>query len=165
MRRQAIGLSQKALADASGVSLRMIGAIERGSTSVSTSTLDRLGIALGASLADLVREAGQTARLTVDRLGWTGEKGGRGTLLSSIPARKETETWEWLLQPGDTYSAGADPAGWYVQVIVVEGTLTLKIGDKERQLSNQAWVFQSDATHAFMNQTRARVRFFRITVC
>ena len=165
-RRQLIGVSQKALANAAGVSLRMIGAIENGSTSVSTSTLDRIGVALGASLADLVRETGQQeATLTVNRLGWTGERGGQGTLLSSIPARKEAETWEWLLQPGDAYCAGADPIGWHVQLIVVEGTLTLKIDNAERKISKQAFAFPSNVTHAFMNRTRSRVRFFRITVC
>lgn len=165
-RRLAAGLSQKALAEASGVSLRMIGAIENGSTSVSTSTLDRIGIALGASLADLVREEGaHAASLTVNRLGWSSERGGQGTLVSSIPARKEAETWEWLLEPGDSYNAGADPAGWHVQLIVVEGTLTLEIGGERMKLSHQSHAFASDIRHSFVNRTRSRVRFFRITVC
>lgn len=103
--------------------------------------------------------------LTVNRLGWTGERGGRGTLLSSIPTCKKAETWEWLLQPGDRYSAGADPVGWHVQLIVVEGTLTLKIGDAERKLSNQVFAFPSDMEHAFSNRTRSKVRFFRVTLC
>ena len=48
-RRQAAGLNQKGLAEASGVSLRMIGAIEGGTTSASTATLDRIGMALDAT--------------------------------------------------------------------------------------------------------------------
>ena len=55
-RRQTAGLSQKALAEASGISQRMIGAIEAGATAVSTATLDRIGIVFDATLADLVAD-------------------------------------------------------------------------------------------------------------
>jgi transcriptional regulator with XRE-family HTH domain len=88
------GLSQKALAEASGVSLRMIGAIERGATSVSTATLDRIGLALHATLTDLVRDPHSVAMNdAINRVGWEGSRGGKGVLLSSVGARREVETW------------------------------------------------------------------------
>ncbi len=163
--RGAAGLSQKALAQASGVSLRMIGGIENGATSVSTSTLDRIGVALGASLADLVADPAQERSSTIDRLGWQGERGGEGVLRTSVVARREVETWEWTLQPGERYQAGADPKGWHVQVIVVEGCLSLQLADGEHELRAQAMLFDSAQAHAFANRGEGLLRFYRITIC
>ncbi|HVJ62495.1 MAG TPA: XRE family transcriptional regulator [Tahibacter sp.] len=165
-RRIAAGLSQKALADAAGLSLRMIGAIEAGSSSVSTSTLDRIGLALGASLAELVAAPGQPrAPKVLRRLGWSGASGGTGVLMTSLAARREAETWEWRLEPGERYAAGADPAGWQVQLIVVKGRLTLELDGDERTIEADVHVFASDRPHAFANRSRGVVHFFRITIC
>lgn len=163
--RTAAGLSQKALAEASGVSLRMIGGIENGATSVSTSTLDRIGLALGASLADLVADPARERSSVIDRIGWQGERGGQGVLRTSVVARREVETWEWTLKPGESYQAGADPQGWQVQVIVVEGCLSLELSDGERELRAQALLFDSAQAHAFHNRGDEPLRFFRITIC
>lgn len=160
------GLSQKALADASGVSLRMIGGIERGGTSVSTATLDRIGLALHATLADLVREPGSASmNNAINRLGWEGPKGGQGVLLSSVSANREVETWEWLLQPGERYQAGADPSGWHVLIVVVEGTLTLELASGAMTVSAGCHLFDSSQEHRFANRGRVPTRFFRSTVC
>ena len=165
-RRVAAGLSQKALADAADVSLRMIGAIEAGTSSVSTSTLDRIGLALGATLAELVAEpASPRAPRVLRRVGWHGDGGGTGVLLTSLVARREAETWEWHLAPGERYDAGADPAGWHVQLIVVRGRLTLEIDGGEHAIEADVHVFASDRPHAFANRTRGLVHFFRMTVC
>jgi transcriptional regulator with XRE-family HTH domain len=165
-RRVAAGLSQKTLADAADVSLRMIGAIEAGTSSVSTSTLDRIGLALGATLADLVAEpASSRTPKVLRRLGWKGTNGGSGMLMTSVPARREAETWEWRLEPGERYEAGADPAGWHVQLVVVKGRLTLELDGDERTIESDVHVFASDRPHAFANRSRGVVHFFRITVC
>lgn len=164
-RRSALGLSQKALADASDVSLRMIGAIESGSTSVSTATLDRIGVALDATLADLVSDPSQPPAAQIDRLGWVGDRGGQGVLVSSIPARREIETWDWRLEPGDRYDAGADPVGWRVMLIVVEGQLTLELEGEKREILPGAHLFESTRSHAFANASDRPVRFFRHTIC
>ena len=69
--RQNAGLSQAALAEASGLSRRMIVALEQGDTNISLSRLDRLAEALGVGFADLVRDpAAQTLRL--DAVAWRG---------------------------------------------------------------------------------------------
>lgn len=164
-RRTEAGLSQRALADAAGVSLRMIGAIENGASSVSTSTLDRIGWVLGASLSELVADPRFPSPQQPRRLGWKGRKGGTGTLLSSVRAAREMETWEWRLEPGESYQAGADPQGWHVQLVVVSGLLTLQWGDEEQLLSTGAHLFASDRTHAFLNRADGPVHFFRMTVC
>ena len=54
--RRRSGLSQVALAQASGISRRMIVNLEGGETNISLSSLDRLAEALGASFVDLVSD-------------------------------------------------------------------------------------------------------------
>ncbi len=162
--RTTAGLSQKDLARASGVSLRMIGGIEAGSTSVSTATLDRIGVVLDATLAELVADPAAMRRdPVVDRLGWTGTHGGEGVLRWSLEARREVEAWEWRLEPGERYQAGADPQGWHVMIFVVEGRLTLELEDGVIDIARDAHLFDSAQAHAFANRGLEPVRFFRCT--
>lgn len=66
--RQEQGLSQRALADQSGLSRSYVCDIERGrGTEPSLTTLDKLAAALGASRADLMRAAGLIDRAMVPR--------------------------------------------------------------------------------------------------
>jgi len=163
-RRTAAGLSQKDLAQASGVSLRMIGGIEAGSTSVSTATLDRIGMVLDATLADLVVDPMAARRdPVVDRLGWTGPKGGEGVLRWSLETRREVDAWEWRLEPGERYQAGADPEGWHVMIFVVEGRLMLELEGGVIEIERDAHLFDSAQAHAFANTGSGPVRFFRCT--
>jgi len=162
-RRTAAGLSQKALAEASGVSLRMVGGIENGATSVSTATLDRIGIALDATLADLVADPSALRGARIDRVGWSGDKGGEGILRWSIDARREVELWEWRLEPSERYQAAADPVGWHVMIFVVQGRLTVELETGMIEVSAGCHVFDSAQTHAFSNRGKEAVRFFRCT--
>jgi len=162
-RRIAAGMSQKSLAEASGVSLRMVGGIENGATSVSTATLDRIGIALDATLAQLVADPLASGSARVDQIGWRGDKGGEGVLRWSIDARREVELWEWRLEPAERYQAAADPAGWHVMIFVVEGRLTLELETGTVEVRSASHVFDSAQTHAFANLGKKPVRFFRCT--
>jgi transcriptional regulator with XRE-family HTH domain len=161
--RTEAGLSQKALAERSGVSQRMIGAIEAGASTVSTATLDRIGIVFDATLADLVCDPRGPRGRIVDRLGWIGEKGGAGTLRWSLDARREVDAWEWRLEPGDRYEAAADPEGWHVMLFVVEGTLTVEVGDTADTVRADGYLLDNRRPHAFVNRSDAVVRFFRCT--
>lgn len=163
-RRQAKGLSQKGLAETAGISLRMIGGIENGTTSVSTATLDRIGIALDATLSDLVADPAVARGMRIDRLGWSGDEGGEGILRWSIEAKREVELWEWRLMPGDRYKAAPDPAGWHVMLFVVEGRLTLELDGDSYPIEGEAHVFASNRPHAFINASDRTVRFYRSTV-
>jgi redox-sensitive bicupin YhaK (pirin superfamily) len=141
----------------------MVGGIENGSTSVSTATLDRIGVALDATLSDLVSDPAAARSARIDRLGWSGDKGGNGILRWSVDARREVELWEWRLEPGERYQAGADPAGWHVMLFVVEGRLTLELELETIELAAASHVFDSAQAHAFANLGREPVRFFRCT--
>ena len=163
-RRTAAGLSQRALAKSAGVSLRMVGGIERGSTSVSTATLDRIGIALNATLSDLVSDPAAARSQNLNRVGWIGDKGGEGILRASVEARREVEIWEWRLEPAERYQAQPDPAGWHVLLFVQEGVLTLELDTGPIDIPSGQHLFSSDQPHAFHNRGKAPVRFFRCTI-
>lgn len=161
--RQNAGLSQKALADRSGVSQRMIGAIEAGASTVSTATLDRIGIVFDATLADLVSDPRGPRGRTVDRLGWVGDQGGQGVLRWSLDARREVDAWEWTLQPGDRYEAAADPEGWHVMLFVVDGALTVEVDERKDVIRADGYLLDNRRPHVFANEGDSPVRFFRCT--
>ncbi len=161
--RRAAGLSQKALAQQSGVSQRMIGAIEASASTVSTATLDRICMVLDKTIAELVSDPAMPRSRIVDRVGWIGSHGGRGTLRWSLDAKREVDAWEWRLQPGDRYAASADPRDWHVMVFVVEGVLTLETGGRARKLVPGGYLLDNHKDHAFSNRSKSPVRFFRCT--
>jgi hypothetical protein len=142
----------------------MIGAVENGSTSLSTATLDRIAMALDLTLSDLVAAPLNRTSIAIDRLGWEGDRGGVGILRWSVGVKREVETWEWVLEPGDRYEAAADPEGWHVMLFVLDGQLTLEIDGGRVELSNAAHLFDSSKPHAFTNTGTSPVRFFRSTV-
>lgn len=164
--RRAAGLSQDALAKASDVSRRMLVGIEGGDTNVSLATLDRIAAALSVTFADLVR-APQTGDLSrVDVVAWAGRQAeSRGTLLASTPARGQAELWHWALAPGDSYDAEPDAEGWYDMVYVIEGQLTLEIGDQRWEVACGGFhVFKSNQRFSYRNLGDGLLRFVRNVV-
>lgn len=164
--RQRAGLSQQALAEAAGVSRRMLVNIEKGDVNVSLNTLDRLADALGVSFHALIApsETGNSAR--IDERVWAGSSpGSEARLLASTTARHEVELWSWSMAPGEAYASEADPVGWHNMVVVIEGRLTVFLGDDTFDIAAGDFrVFDSSRPHGFRNETDARVRFMRNVV-
>ncbi|QXH49782.1 XRE family transcriptional regulator [Pseudomonas fakonensis] len=164
--RGVAGMSQAALAERSGVSRRMLVAIEAGEKNVSLTTLDLIAEALGVAFSTLIQAPEQRDPSRIDELAWAGEHpGSRAVLLGSSPARREVELWEWTLAPGEHYTSEADAAGWSEQIYVAEGQLTLLIEGVEHRLhSGQFHVFPSDCRYAYRNDGALPVRFVRNVV-
>ena len=110
--RHAADMSQTALSDKSGVSRRMLVAIEAGEKNVSLSTLDRVAEALDVAFSDLIQAPDVRDHSRINELAWAGEiTGSKAVLLAKATARREVELWEWRLEPGDRYCPDPDLEG------------------------------------------------------
>jgi transcriptional regulator with XRE-family HTH domain len=164
--RHAAEISQNALAEKSGVSRRMLVAIEAGEKNVSLSTLDRVAEALDVAFTDLIKAPDNRDPSRINELAWAGiHPGSKAVLLGSASARSEVELWEWRLEPGEIYSAESDPDGWSEQLYVFEGCLTLVVADEQHALhTGEFIVFASNRTHAYRNDGAVPTRFIRNVV-
>ncbi|BAP44454.1 XRE family transcriptional regulator [Pseudomonas sp. 21LCFQ02] len=166
--RNAAGISQSALADKSGVSRRMLVAIEAGENNVSLATLDRVAEALDVAFSDLIQAPDVHDHSRINELAWAGtQPGSKAVLLSKALARREVELWEFCLEPGDRYDSEPDPEGWSEQVYVIEGQLSLRLGSHEqpRQIAaGEFFMFPSNQTHSFCNDATTLLRFVRNVV-
>jgi transcriptional regulator with XRE-family HTH domain len=158
--RQRAGLSQAALAEASGISRRMIVGVETGETNVSLSSLDRLAEALGASFVELVADPAATPE-RIEAVAWRGDQAdSQAVLLASAPARREAQLWLWTLGPGERYAAEPDPPGWHEMVFVIEGELFLEIEGGTRRIAAGDFAVYSSA-QAYAYAAAQRTRFLR----
>jgi transcriptional regulator with XRE-family HTH domain len=162
--RQEKGLSQSALASASGVSRRTIINLEAGEANISLSGLDRLAGALGASFVELV-SAPTASTQAIDELAWRGRPGSEAVLLGSAPARREAQLWSWTLAAGDRYDAEPDPAGWHEMVVVTEGRLRIERAEGPTTLEAGDYaVYSSAQKYSYVNAADDVTRFVRTVV-
>ncbi|SFH50229.1 transcriptional regulator, XRE family with cupin sensor [Pseudomonas syringae] len=163
--RNSADLSQTALAEKSGVSRRMLVAIEAGEKNVSLATLDRVAEALEVAFSDLIQAPENHDYSRINELAWAGTiAGSKAVLLARAVARREVELWEFCLQPGDAYVSEADPDGWSEQVYVVEGHLTIRFSDPAatQQIgAGEFFMFPSNQPHRYCNDTDVPLRFVR----
>lgn len=160
--RKEAGLSQEALASASGISRRMIVSLEAGSANISLGSLDRLAEALDTTFLKLVSNPEREMR-RIEEVMWRGkDDASKATLLGAAPARHDTQLWLWSLAPGERYRAEPDPEGWHEMVFVLEGSLTLEF-DAETQLvqANDFTIYNSAQNYAYLNAGRKVLRFVR----
>ena len=164
--RHAAGLSQGALAEISGVSRRMLVAIEAGEKNVSLTTLDRVAEALDVAFSDLIQAPDSRDPGRINELAWAGTiPGSHAVLLAKANASREVELWQWQLEPGEVYLSAADAEGWSEQVYVFQGSLTLVLGDEVRVLGCGEFIsFASNVAHGYRNDGDVAVRFVRNVV-
>ena len=164
--RQAADMSQSLLAERSGVSRRMLVAIEAGEKNVSLATLDRVAEALNVAFSDLIQAPELRDHSRINELAWAGAgEGSKATLLAKANARREVELWEFCLAPGDAYVSEADPDGWSEQVYVIEGRLTVALVDQAREVGpGEFFMFPSNQPHSYRNQDSVPLRFVRTVV-
>ncbi|WP_028696326.1 helix-turn-helix domain-containing protein [Pseudomonas cremoricolorata] len=160
------GFSQSALSERSGVSRRMLVAIEAGEKNVSLATLDLIAAALAVPFSRLVQAPDQRDLSRINELAWAGRSAGsKALLLGASQATREVELWEWRLEPGECYFSEADAEGWSEQIYVAEGCLTLVIEDVERRVhAGEFHVFASNCRYSYRNDESSLVRFVRNVV-
>ncbi len=164
--RTAARLSQAALAEATGLSRRLIVAVEAGDANISLANLDRLATVLGVDFGAIVRAPDMADNRRVDQPGWRGRHPeSRATFLGSTPALTSAELWTWSLGPGDRYDALPDSEGWREMLYVIEGTLSVEtVSRKYRVSSGDFLIFDSSERYSYVNGGEGEVRFVRNVV-
>jgi transcriptional regulator with XRE-family HTH domain len=152
------------LADAAGVSRRMLVNVEQGVVNPSVGTLLRISDALGVGLPALV-ELPRPKPVKITRHGegavlWTGPSGGRGTLVAGTEPPDVVELWDWTLGPGDRHASEGHTPGTKELVQVQQGTITVETGDQSVWLdAGDAVAFPGDVPHAYVHAGDGEARF------
>ncbi len=152
------------LAEAAGVSRRMVVNVEQGAANPSVGTLLRISDALGVGLPALV-EPPRPKPVMVTRRGdgailWSGESGGRGVLVAGTEPPDVFELWDWTLGPGDAHVSEAHTPGTKELLQVQEGTVTVETAGQPVTLqAGDALAFPGDAAHSYANPGTRPARF------
>jgi transcriptional regulator with XRE-family HTH domain len=152
------------LAQAAGVSRRLVVNVEQGSANPSVGTLLRISDALGVGLPALVEPPGSIP-LKVTRGGdgaalWTGERGGRGVLVAGTGPPDVVELWDWTLGAGDQHRSEAHSAGTKELAQVQQGTITVEVAGQPVMLEvGDAIAFGGDVPHSYANPGTQPARF------
>ncbi|WP_429426110.1 helix-turn-helix domain-containing protein [Pseudomonas frederiksbergensis] len=164
--RHAADMSQSALAEKSGVSRRMLVAIEAGEKNVSLTTLDRVAEALDVAFSDLIQAPEARDPSRINELAWAGTiSGSKAVLLAKATATREVELWEWRLEPGEHYPSEPDADGYSEQIYVFEGCLTLMLGNEPQNIAaGEFFMFASNQPHSYRNEGEVAARFVRNVV-
>lgn len=157
------------LAARSGVSKGMVVQIEQGRTNPSIVTLSKVSDALGVSLPDLV-DAGHGPRVRVvegedaAQL-WSTDAGSSARLLVGGRRPDFIELWEWVLAPGEEYVGRAHPAGIRELLHVLDGTLTLVVGEDDTIVEQGgSATYDGAQPHRYRNDTGDVVRIVLVMV-
>jgi transcriptional regulator with XRE-family HTH domain len=152
------------LAEAAGVSRRMLVNVEQGAANPSVGTLLRISDALGVGLPALVEPA-RPRQLKVTRRGdgaalWSGEFGGRGLLVAGTEPPDVVELWDWTLGPGDRHTSETHAPGTKELIQVQQGSVTIEVADQSITLrTGDAVSFPGDVAHGYSNPAAKPARF------
>lgn len=161
--RQARHWTLNDLADASGLSRRMLIKVEQGVANPSLKSLLRLSVALGIPLPTLV-EPPPLSSMQVTRAGqgtvlWAGRGGGRGVLVAS-GATEDVDMWHWTLGPGDAHASDGHEPGTRELLQVTEGKVTVTVNAETVDLeAGDATDFPGDVPHSYANLGPGKAAF------
>lgn len=162
--RQSRGWTLDQVAEAAGVSRRMVVSVEQGDVNPSVGTLLRLSDALGVGLPALVAPP-ESATMTVTRRGegatlWTGDSGGSAVLVAGTAKPDIAELWDWTLGPGDVHDSEPHTPGTWELIHVVRGAIVVAVGEQTATLqAGDAASFPGDVVHSYANPGRRASRF------
>ena len=162
--RQARRWTLDQLAQAAGVSRRMVVNVEQGAANPSVGTLLRISDALGIGLPALVAPPEpRTVKVVRDGQGaalWTSESGGRGVLVAGTEPPDVLELWDWTLGPGDHHVSEAHTTGTQELLHIHHGSITLEVAEQSVNLeAGDAVSFPGDVEHSYANPRDEPARF------
>jgi quercetin dioxygenase-like cupin family protein/DNA-binding phage protein len=152
------------LAEAAGVSRRMVVNVEQGAANPSVGTLLRISDALGVGLPALVEPpAAKPVKVTRHGDGavlWSSDSGGRGVLVAGTGPPDVVELWDWTLGPGDHHVGEAHTPGTKELMQVQQGAITVQVAGQSVTLeAGDAVAFPGDVAHSYANPGRQPTMF------
>jgi transcriptional regulator with XRE-family HTH domain len=162
--RVAHGWTLDHLADTAEVSRRMLVNIEHGLANPTVGLLLKLSDALGIGLPDLV-EPLQTADIRITRAAqgaklWQSSNGGCGVLVAGTTSPETIELWDWTLASGDCHESDPHVAGNRELLLVVDGTVEVRVGNEVATLEKgDAAIFSGSKSHSYRNPGSGIARF------
>jgi transcriptional regulator with XRE-family HTH domain len=158
------GLTLDALADRAGMSKGTVIQVEQARANPSIATLCHLADALGVGVASLLA-APPSPRVTVRRTGeaaalWSSDAGSEALFLLGTDPPQIVELWDWTLAPGDGFDGEAHTGGTIEMLLVLEGELTVHVGDEVRRLATgDSILFEAEVAHRYVNEGEEADRF------
>jgi transcriptional regulator with XRE-family HTH domain len=167
--RKARGLTYEALAKRSSISKGMLVEIEKGRANPSIAIVCRLANALGVSLAELLTQEQQTARLVQYKRGegkvcWETKTGNRALIIDAIRvADIGVEIWRWTLAPHEHFDGAAHGRGTFEYLCVLSGTLTVYVsGETKTAATGEVLRLTADAAHRYSNEQAKPCEFHMV---
>jgi len=161
------GLTLDGLAARTGVSRSMISLIERGESNPTAAVLDRLAAGLGVTLSALFAERRHAAAPPLvrrsDQVSWRDPESGYLRRNLSPPGHPSPiELAEVVLPPGCrvAYDAGPGRSGVSQQIWIIEGEVTVAVGDEIHHLTvGDCLAMNIDRPNVFHNPAGAPTRY------
>jgi transcriptional regulator with XRE-family HTH domain len=160
------GLSLRALAELCELSPNTISLIERGATSPSVSTLQRLATALGVHISDFFTEPGARTRILLTRADERTRSGSASVRLESLGYGLDEQACDPFIV---TLKAGAG-SGRHVMthpghelIFCLEGAVDYEIdGEHHRLETGDSLLFDAQLPHRWTNFNSAPAKFILI---
>jgi transcriptional regulator with XRE-family HTH domain len=165
--REAMGLSLRDLARASGVSAPMVSQVERGETSPTLAVAHKIAAGLELTLSQLLR-LDEEPHVVVVRKPDAVVRGGHTywELTPSLPGQRHSVSVHTLHAKSATGGPDDPPLhapGSRETAVVLEGSLTLVLGDEGYELGPQdAVTFDADLPHHFENHGMKQTTFMAV---
>lgn len=150
------GLSLEKLSRACGVSRAMLGQIELGKSAPTITVLWKIARALDVTFSALISER-QASRATVLRAAdshilASADQSFTSRALFPFDEPRRVEFYELRLKAGGVEEADPHPAGTGENLVVVEGTVEIDLGDEVHRLEKgDAILFEADLPHTYRN--------------
>ncbi len=167
--RQQRRMTIDALAAAAGVSRGTVIQIEAARGNPSISTLCNLAAALRVGVTSLV-DSDATPAVTIRTAAgavplWRTHGGSEAIFRIGTDPPDVVELWDWTLQPGERFDGEAHPRGTVEVLLVLDGALTLVVGQTEHALAvDDTATFEAFVAHAYVNRGEAPARFAMVVV-
>lgn len=161
------GLSLEKLATRSGVSRAMLGQVELGQSAPTINVLWKIARALDVTFSALISapEAGGIRMLRGKAAKVLASQDGsfRSRALFPLDAPRRTEFYELRLAPGCIERAEPHAPGTLENLIVTQGTLTIRVGEESYRVEQgDAIVFPADGPHSYDNPGRVEAVLYLV---